>query len=385
MRQRNDIVFPMAEFERRLAELRRRMGVKGVDAMIVTTPQNITYLTGYQTTGYYYFQTLVVPLEGEPFMVIRRLEDSNVQTRTWVEQSRPYEDTDEPIGKLSKALDEFGFAQKRIGYEKHCYFFRATEQERLFGLAAKAQFVDCSGLVEQGRVVKSEAEIRLMRRAARALEAGMQAGIDATKPGVSENDVAAAIHYAMFRAGGEYPAVAPFVCSGPRCAIGHATWEGRTIGRNEPVFLELGGCIQRYHVAMMRSIWVGDPTPEIREAEKVLSEAIEAVMASMKSGVPASRPDAVNRAMVEKNSFGGRQTTRSGYSIGIAYEPDWGEGHILSLQANEERPLQENMVFHVIPYIVVPGKTCFGMSETVRVTPSGGEALVNYERKIFLR
>jgi Xaa-Pro dipeptidase len=385
MRQRNDIVFPMAEFERRLAELRRRMSLKGVDALIVTTPQNITYLTGYQTTGYYFFQALVVPLEGEPFMVIRRIEDSNVQTRTWVEHSRPYEDTDEPVAKLVKALDEFGLAQKRLGYEKHCYFFRATEQERLFALAGKASFVDCSGLVEQGRVVKSEAEIRLMRRAARALEAGMQAGIDATKPGVSENEVAAAIHYAMFRAGGEYPAVSPFVCSGPRCAIGHATWEGRTIGRNEPVFFEIGGCIQRYHVAMMRSIWVGEPTPEIEEAEKVLGEAIEATMASMKAGVPASRPDAVNRAMVEKNSFGGRQIARSGYSIGIAYEPDWGEGQILSLQANEERTLQENMVFHVIPYLVVPGRLCFGMSETVRVTATGGEALVNFERTIFVR
>src|SRR5688572_14237089 len=97
MRQRNDIVFPMAEFERRLAELRRRMGVKGVEAMIVTTPQNITYLTGYQTTAYYYFQAVGVPMEGEPFMVTRRLEDSNVQARTWVELSRPYEDIDEPV------------------------------------------------------------------------------------------------------------------------------------------------------------------------------------------------------------------------------------------------------------------------------------------------
>ncbi len=385
MRQRNDIVFPMAEFERRLAELRRRMAVKGIDAMIVTTPQNITYLTGYQTTGYYYFQAAVVPVEGEPFMVTRRLEDSNVQARTWVELSRPYEDIEEPVAKLQKALDEFGYAQKRIGYEKSCYFFRATEQERLFALLPKAVFVDCSGLVEQGRVVKSEAEIRVMRRAARALEAGLQAGIESVKPGVSENDVAAAIHYAMLRAGSEYTAVAPFVCSGPRCALGHATWENRTIGRNEPVFFEIGAAIQRYHVAMMRSIWVGDPTPEIQEAEKVLTEAIEATMASMKPGVPASRPDAVNRAVVEKNSFGGRQNTRSGYSIGIAYAPDWGEGQILSLQAREERPLQENMVFHVIPYIVVPGRVCFGMSETVRVTPSGGEALVNYERRIFLR
>ncbi|MCZ6773183.1 MAG: M24 family metallopeptidase, partial [Proteobacteria bacterium] len=233
-------------------------------------------------------------------------------------------------------------------------------------------------------VVKSTAEIDIMGRAARANEAGMRAGIEAVEPGVTENDVAAAVHAAMFRAGGEYPACSPFVASGPRCAIGHATWEGRRIERDETVFLEIGGCVQRYHTAMMRNVYLGEPPAEMREAEEVLQEAVPACMAAMQPGAPAGEIDALSRGVFARNSFGATQTTRSGYSIGIAYAPDWGEGHILSLQPDDPGVLEENMTFHLIPWIQIPGKAGIGLSETVRVTPTGAESFFTLPRKLFV-
>jgi Xaa-Pro dipeptidase len=385
MRQRSDLTFPMAEYERRLRALRQRMAARHLDAVLVTTPENITYLTGYHTPGYYYFQTVVVPADGEPFMVTRLLEDSNVQTRTWIEGNRAYADTEEPMAKLAGALGEFGLRDRRLGYEKHCYFFRATEQEALFKACRETTFVDCSGIVEEGRLIKSPAEIDLMGRAARATEAGMRAGIEATRVGVTENDIAAAIHDAMIRAGGEYPAISPFVASGPRCWIGHATWEGRRVEGDETVFLEIGGCVQRYHTAMMRNVYLGEPTRAMREAETLIQEAVEGCMAAMKPGVPAGEIDAISRRIFARNSFGAVQTTRTGYSIGIAFAPDWGEGHILSLQPGEARPLQENMTFHLIPWIQIPGKAGIGLSETVRVTPAGGVSFFSFERRLFVK
>ena len=383
MLRRDDLTFSMAEYEQRLAVLRQDMEERRVDAMIVTTPQNMTYLTGYQTPGYWYFQTLVVPLAGEPFMVTRLLEASNIEARTWVEHSRPYQDTDNAIASTAMALSEFGLKAKRLGYEKHCYFFRATEQEALFEACPDATFVDCSGLVEERRVVKSEEELALMRRVAKVTEAGMRAGIAAVAVGASENDVAAEIDGGMFRAGGEYPAIAPFVASGPRGAIGHATWEGRRIGAGECVFIEIGGCIQRYHTAMMRPVFTGELDDDMREAERIVVAAVEASMAAMKPGVPAGEVDAVNRAILADNRFGAVQATRSAYSIGIAFAPDWGEGHILSILPGEERPLEENMTFHLIPWIQVHGRAGIGISETVRVTPTSAESFFTFERKIF--
>jgi len=385
MRQRDDLVFTMGEYERRLAALRAQMEWRGLDAVIVTTPENLFYLTGYQTPGYYYFQALVVPLAGEAFMVTRLLEDSNVTTRTWIEESRPYADTESPIGALRHSLEEFGIAGKRVGYEKNCYFFRATEQEQLFVAAPETSFLDCSGLIEELRLIKSAEEVAVMVGAAAATEAGMRAGIDAVAAGVSEHDVAADIHHAMIKAGSEYPAIAPFVASGWRCAVGHATWEGRTIEAGDCVFLEVGGCVHRYHAAMMRTVFLGQPSPEVEEAERLICEAMSACLDAIRPGVTAGDVDFVARSILERYSHGGTQATRSGYSIGIAFAPDWGEGHILSIQPSESRPLEANMVFHLIPWLQVPEQAGIGLSETVRVTSAGSESLFSLDRKVFVK
>ncbi|MCA9607324.1 MAG: aminopeptidase P family protein, partial [Myxococcales bacterium] len=275
MRARDDMLFPMEEHHRRLRGLRERMGRWGLDVVVITDPENLFYLTEYQTTGYSYFQALVVPIEDEPFMVTRKLEETNVVARTWVDITRPFSDTGDAIETLWNALTELGQIEgKRIGYERNSYFFPAYQQDRMTASWYDADFVDCFGIVEEGRLIKSPIEIEVMRRAARAGEIGMRAGLDAVCEGVNENELAAVICAAMFEAGSEYPAVLPYVTSGPRCMIGHATWEGRRVEAGDTVFLEVGGCVRRYHAAMMRTAFVGDPPDAVREAEKLVLEAL---------------------------------------------------------------------------------------------------------------
>jgi Xaa-Pro dipeptidase len=82
-------------------------------------------------------------------------------------------------------------------------------------------------------------------------------------------------------------------------------------------------------------------------------------------------------------AFGSRQLSRSGYSIGIAFAPDWGEGNLLSLHPGEGMVLQPDVTFHLIPWLVVPGKLAMGFSETVRVTAGGCELITQFERRLF--
>jgi Xaa-Pro dipeptidase len=385
MRHRDDLVFPMAEYERRLAELRQRMAAQELEGVIITTPENICYLTGFESPGHYYFNALVVPLDGEPFMTPRLLEDSGVQVHTWVAVSRPYHDDQDPMEILGQALAEFNLTGKGIGYEKGCWFFTALQQERLFARVGQANFVDCGGIVEEGRLIKSEYEVDLMKTAARATEAGMQAGIEAVQAGATENDVAAEIHYAMIKAGSEWPSIVPFIASGPRGAIGHATWAGRTIEPNEFVFLEIAGCLKRYHAPMMRTVYTGEPDATIREGEQVVLDAIAAALDMIKPGVVAEEVDAVARKVIAKASFGAQQASRTAYSVGIGLPPDWGEGQILSMQPGEKRPLAANMTFHLLPWVQIPGRGGLGLTETIRVTENGCELITNYERKLFIK
>ena len=377
MRRRDDLTFPMDEYEARLDALRRRLYERQLDAMLVTTPENVTYLTGFESPGHYWFQGLLVPVDGEPICVSRALECPGVEAYTWIEHNWAYFDSDEPMLRVAEALDALGAHGGRVGYERDCWFFTASQQDRLFGIAAHVTWVDASLVVEQGRLIKSEREIELMRQAAAATTAGMLAGIEHVREGSTEDEVAAQVHLAMIRAGSEWPAIAPFVAAGERGAIGHATWRGRTIRAGDPVFLEVAGCRRRYHAAMLRTVFVGDPGPQVREAFDVVTEAFDTAVAAIAPGVPAGEIDRAARAVIASSSFGGVQASRSAYSIGIALPPDWGEGHILSMKPGETRPLEPNMTFHLLPWVQIAGVGAIGCTETVRVTERGCEALTS--------
>ncbi|MFT6552319.1 MAG: Xaa-Pro dipeptidase [Zhongshania marina] len=386
MIQRDDMTFPFEEYQRRLSELRLRIADRRLDAVVISDPENIMYLTDYQTTGYSFFQALVVPVDDEPFMITRALEESNIIARTWVERTRPYPDTGDAIQMLVDALREFGLANKRIGYERNSYFFPAYQQDRIHTTLTDAKLLDCFGIVEQGRICKSPAEIQLMRKAALATEAGMQAGIDACKAGVTENEIGAAISAAMFRAGGEPPAVMPYVTSGPRTMIGHATWEGRAVLPGEHVFLEVGGCYRRYHTAMMRTVVLGELSDSMHHAQERMKHALHAVHEKVQPGMTVSDADNLVRNIISENDVGARLITRSGYSIGIAFPPSWDEGYIVSLKQGESTVLQPGMTFHIIPWMwgVDGDKTC-GISDTIYITDTGCESFFTMNRDFTVK
>lgn len=385
MKQRTDIAFPMSEYERRLTRLRRDMQQRELDALLVTTPENITYLTGFESPGHYWFQALVVPLTAEPFTVSRLLEVSGIDAYSWIEHNLAYNDDDDQMAVLAARIADFGLAGATLGFEKDCWFFTAVQQEQLFANLPGATFVDASGSVEACRLIKSELEVEMIRQAARTTEAGMHAGINAVAEGASENDVAADISHAMIKAGSDWPSIVPFVASGERGAIGHATWRERQIRRGDSVFIEIAGCRRRYHAPMMRTCVVGQPDQALSAAFQVVLDAFQACLDAIRPGAVAAEVDAAARAVVAASGFGGTQASRVAYSVGIAVPPDWGEGQILSIKPGEQRTLQTNMTFHLLPWVQIPGKGGVGCTETIRVTETGSELLTDLPRELFIR
>ena len=382
MRNHGGLSFPLEEYERRINELRERMARRLLDAVVVSDPDNLTYLTGHQTTGYSFFQALLVPLTGEPVSVTRQMEASNIEHRTWVEDARYYSDTGDALQLLFTVLQDMGLAcSKHVGYERNSYFFPAYQQDRFHYHMAQSNLRDCFGIVEEGRLIKSADEIELMRKAALATEAGMQAGMDAVAEGVTENDIAAAACSAMFRAGGEYPAVLPYITSGPRTMIGHATWEGRTVQPGEHVFLEMAGCYRRYHTAMMRTVVLGELSASMKSAEATMLQALAEVHGLIRPGVLVSDVDRLVRGIINSNDVGASLITRAGYSIGIAFAPSWDEGYMLSLKQGGRRALEAGMTLHVIPWMWgIDGDKTAGISDTILVTERGCESFFTLDR-----
>lgn len=386
MRQRDDMTFPFEEYERRIQALRERMARRLLDAVVIVDPENIMYLTDYQTTGYSFFQCLVVPLEGEPFMITRKMEESNVIARTWVEVTRPYPDTGDAIQMLVASLREFGLSHKDVGYERNSYYFPAYHQDAIHTTFTDGRLLDCFGIVEQGRICKSKAEIEVMYRAAKATEAGMKAGFEACRAGVTENEIAAEISAAMFRNGGEFPAVMPYVTSGPRTMIGHATWEGRTVQPGEHVFLEVGGCYRRYHTAMMRTVVLGELSDSMHEAQERMKLALKHLKEAIRPGMTVSDADNLVRNIITENDVQASLITRSGYSIGIAFPPSWDEGYIVSLKQGDSTVLEEGMTFHIIPWMWgVDGNKTVGISDTLYVTERGCQSFFTLEEDFVVK
>lgn len=355
--------------------------------MLVTTPENITYLTGFESPGHYWFQGLIVTASGEMIAVSRLLETSGVEAYSCLEASSSlaYRDSEDPMQKVADTLAELGLAGQRLGYERDCWFFTAAQQAQLFALLPQTTFVDASGTVEEGRLIKSELEVEMIRAAARTTEAGMRAGVEAVAEGVNEDEVAAQLVAALIRAGSEWPSIVPFIASGERGAIGHATWMHRTVRQGDSVFLEVGGCKRRYHAALMRTCYVGEPDTVVRDAFEVVLEAFDTAASAIRPGVTAGEIDKVARTFIAGTGFAGEQASRVAYSIGIAVPPDWGEGQILSMKPGVERVLEPNMTFHLLPWVQIPGRGGVGCTETIRVTETGVERLTDFPRELFLR
>ena len=225
-----------------------------------------------------------------------------------------------------------------------------------------------------------------MYKAAVATEAGMKAGIEACEAGVTENEIAAEISAAMFRAGGEHPAVMPYVTSGPRTMIGHATWEGRTVQPGEHVFLEVGGCYRRYHTAMMRTIVLGELSESMHKAQERMKMALSMVHEYVQPGMTVSDADNLIRNIISDNDVGARLVTRSGYSIGIAFPPSWDEWYIVSLKQGNSAALKEGMTFHIIPWMwgVDGDKTC-GISDTIYITGDGCKSFFTLDQDFTVK
>ena len=185
--------------------------------------------------------------------------------------------------------------------------------------------------------------------------------------------------------GGEYMGLPPFVLAGPRSCLPHQTGGANLLADDDVMYFEISASQRRYAAALMRTIFIGNPRDEwLRVAEACIA-SVEAALGFIKAGVTAHEADTVARAVTTKAGFGEYHRNRLGYSIGINYPPDWGEGEIISLRQGEERELQVNMTFHMVPLCLLYRDWGIGFSESIRVTKDGCERFSRLPREVIIK
>ena len=371
-----DSVFPEAELRQRLAAVRDAMRHRKLDALVISVPENIYYLTGLDHWGFFACHVLVVPAEGEMALACRAMERITVENQVANAEFYGHADTAELADEVLRALADRGLSTARLGIEKRSLFMTPRIYERIVDGADDAQWSDCSALVDELRLVKSPLEQEYTRRAAAAADAGTLAAIDAIEDGASDYEVAAACHAAMIRAGSEYPGFGPFIRPTSRLGEEHTTWRGDVFHSGDAVFLEIGGAFRKYQAPMGRLIYVGEAPDGAQQSAELAARGMQAICEAL---VPGATAGAVYQAWKEIADEAGLidyHRHHCGYLVGIGFPPSWtGGSMVTSLQPGSSRRLEAGMVFHAHSWFTNAGIADYFISNTVMLTADGAENL----------
>ena len=164
--------------------------------------------------------------------------------------------------------------------------------------------------------------------------------------------------------------------------MAHAMAEGHPVRDGDAVYFEVGASIRRYHAANLRIGSVGRPDDELLRLSDLCRRSLDAGLELMRPGQPAGSVDDAARRVIDEAGYGSHFRHKAGYSLGIAFPPDWSEARTLMLRKGESRELKPGMVFHFLPAVFEYEKFGIGVSETVLITEDGHEVLTDVPQHI---
>lgn len=343
---RMQLPFPPESYAAHLVRVQDSLRAEGLLAVLIFDPENIFWLTGYRSIGYFTFQCLLVPADGRPVMVSRQVNHAISSGNANIADFIPVGDTQNPVEVLSSFLRS-ALPEGRIGVEVETTYL-SVDVWRQLDTALPGRLADWGGVIEEERRRKTPLQLDYMRQAADAAVAGLDEAIRTIAPGRTENDLAAAMLKGTTAAGSEYTRV-PLVSVGDASGVCFTTWERRAMKRGDLVFLEAAANINRYHAMIARNCTVGPASMEQKRFSAIVIEALDRTIDAIRPGVTSHDVDAACRKVFEDAGVGAFFDHRTAYGIGIGFPPNWAEGRFLALKPGDSTVLEMGMTFHLVP------------------------------------
>ncbi|PWE31382.1 aminopeptidase P family protein [Maritimibacter sp. 55A14] len=366
--------FSDAELARRLDATRRQMETRQLDIAVFSAPESVFYLTGLDHWGYFAPHHLVVPLAGEPVLITREMERVSIENQVRNAAFRGHSDSESAADCLAGLLARMPGV--RIGIEAQSTGLSDAAGRALRAAMDGRAFEDISDLSPHMRLVKSDEEMALMRRAAVASDAAAMAAVAAIRDGAREADVAAEAVAAMTRAGGNPPGFGPFIRPDARLGEEHTTWGEGRYAKGERVFMELAGCVSRYHAPLGRLVHIGSIRDEDARMAETCKIAFDAVRAALRPGARARDVYAAWQDVADAAGMAHYRRHHCGYLVGIGLPPSWTGGNsVTGLRHDSDLEIVTGMSFHILSWLMGTGKGDFFMSNCVLLGPDGAEVL----------
>ena len=379
--------FSTEEFDARKDRTIEKLEKRGLDGLLMFRQESMYYLTGYDSFGYVFFQCLYLGTDGHLMLLTRSPDLRQAQHTSIIEDIRIWVDSANanPADQLMEILKELGCKRKRLGVEYDAYGLTAKNGKLLENaLQDFCTLEDASDLVSKLRVVKSEAEMVYVRKAAELADRAYDEAYRLASAGADEGNILAAMQGVIFAGGGDYPGNEFIIGSGKDALLCRYKSGRRKLDSQDQLTLEWAAAYRHYHAAMMRTIPVGHATENHKEMHKVCMDAMQACKEALQPGRPIGE---VFDAYAKTCDAAGMQDHRlnaTGYSLGTTFAPNWMDWPMF-YHANPVIA-EPNMVFF-LHMILMDSDTnhaiCFG--HTVVVTETGCKSLSNRPMDLIVK
>ncbi|WP_411032908.1 M24 family metallopeptidase [Shinella sp. BYT-45] len=343
--------FDTEEYANRLQRLTSRMREEKLDAMLLFAQESMYWLTGYDTFGYCFFQTLVVKADGDMVLLTRSADlrqarhTSNIEKiEIWVDRVNA-----DPAMDLKNLLSDLDLLGCRIGveYDTHGLTGRNTRlldnQLQSFG-----EIVDASAIVSRLRLIKSPAEIAYVERAAALSDDALAAALPLIAPGGDEAAILAALQNAVLAGGGDYAANEFVIGSGADALLCRSKSGRRRLDAQDQLTLEWSGVSARYHAPMMRTAIIGEPTSRHRELYSACREAIQAMEMVLRPGNTFGTVFETFARIIDERGLARHRLNTCGYSVGARFAPSWMDPQMFLMGNPQEIEPNMSLFVHTI-------------------------------------
>ena len=369
--------FSKTEFSNRKKSVLDSMKNKNLDAILLFKQESMYWLTGYDTFGFVFFQTLILDQKGNLILLTRAPDLRQAQNTSIIENIKIWIDRNDsnPTDDLMIILDELNLKGKKIGIEYEAYGLTGRNTLKLNkSLRDYCKLEDESDLINKLRVIKSDEEIVYVRKAAELADKALDQAWKYSKAGVNEAKILAEMQKVVLENGGDYPANEYIIGSGKNALLCRYQSEKRNLSNNDQLSLEWAGTFKHYHSAMFRTIIIGQAKPKHIEMHKACLETLSKCEKSLIPGNTVGNVFDTHAKNFDDLGFKKSRMNACGYSLGSTFSPNW---------------MDWPMLYSGNPYIIQPGNVFFihmilmdsenqiamNLGETYLVNEKGNERL----------
>lgn len=351
-------------YANRFDRLLQRMSGFAVDGVLVTSPANRRYLSGFTGSS----ANLVITQD-------RRLLITDGRYATQAKAQAP---AFQAIIHSGAILDQVARSVveakvKRLGIDPG--HITVADHRKLAGaLAGGCELVDTPGLVEGLRLVKDEQELSVLRRSIAVADAVMETVNEIVRPGASEIEVAIRIEAEFRHSGAAGPSFPVIVAAGSNAAMPHHSPTNRVMKNGDTVVVDMGAVVDGYCSDMTRTFCAGGADSKFSEIYAIVLEAQLAAIREVRDGLKAKDCDRAARDVIEAAGYGDQFSHGTGHGVGLEIH------EAPRVSRTSEDTLLVGMVHSVEPGIYLPEWGGVRIEDLVLVTENGAEVLSQFRK-----